>query len=161
MNLKGGGILLQIKYILKSSKGASSVLVVLLLVVLVVFGLAAVTTSLSAVRLGERSGDWYLDYYKLDAAAERVLAVLDRAIYLAEQDVKKLDDQGENEFHLLLDEKLTETGSGLSGDSLPFIDADISKNEIDGMRLHIRARIIYEEGSGRYTVLEWKVENER
>ena len=40
--------------IFKSEKGASSILVILLLVVLVVFGVAALTTALSNVRLDKK-----------------------------------------------------------------------------------------------------------
>ena len=67
----------------KSEKGASSVLVVLVLVVLVALGLSALTTSLSALRLGNRSGDWISDYYIMDDLAGENLAAIDGAIFTA------------------------------------------------------------------------------
>ena len=62
----------------KSEKGASSILVILLLVVLVVFGVAALTTALSNVRLGQKTADWNDKYYSADAKANEVYAQIDR-----------------------------------------------------------------------------------
>jgi len=44
--------------LMRSKKGASSILVILMLVVLVVFGVAALTTALSSMRLGQKVEDW-------------------------------------------------------------------------------------------------------
>ncbi len=66
--------------IMKSEKGASSILVILLLVVLVVFGVAALTTALSNVRLGQKTAGWNDKYYAADAKANEVYAQLDKAI---------------------------------------------------------------------------------
>jgi hypothetical protein len=71
---------------IKSTNGASSVLVVLVLVVLVTLGLSALTTSLSAVRLGNKSGDWTANYYFLDKAAEKNLSVIDISIIAARKE---------------------------------------------------------------------------
>jgi hypothetical protein len=70
---------------IKNNRGASSVLVVLVLVVMVALGLSALTTSLSAVRLGNRSGDWTVNYYLLDKAAEKNLSVIDSSIIEARE----------------------------------------------------------------------------
>jgi len=66
--------------ILKSKKGASSILVMLLLVVLVVFGVAALTTALSNVRLGQKTADWNDKYYAADAKANEMYAQLDKSL---------------------------------------------------------------------------------
>ncbi len=66
--------------IFKSEKGASSILVILLLVVLVVFGVAALTTALSNVRLGQKTADWNDKYYSADAKANEVYAQIDRTV---------------------------------------------------------------------------------
>ena len=66
--------------ILKSEKGASSILVILLLVVLVVFGVAALTTALSNVRLGQKTADWNDKYYSADAKANEVYAQIDEKV---------------------------------------------------------------------------------
>lgn len=63
-----------------SRKGASSILVILLLVVLVVFGIAALTTALSNVRLGQKTADWNDKYYTAEAKANEVYAEIDKAI---------------------------------------------------------------------------------
>lgn len=64
----------------KSRKGASSILVILLLVVLVVFGIAALTTALSNVRLGQKAADWNDKYYSAEAKANEMYAQIDRAV---------------------------------------------------------------------------------
>jgi hypothetical protein len=48
-------------------------------VVLVVFGVAALTTALSNVRLGQKTADWNDKYYAADAKANEVYAQIDRA----------------------------------------------------------------------------------
>lgn len=64
----------------KSRKGASSILVILLLVVLVVFGIAALTTALSNVRLGQKTADWNDKYYAAEAKANEIYAQIDKAV---------------------------------------------------------------------------------
>ena len=66
--------------LLKSNKGASSVLVILLLVVLVVFGVAALTTALSNVRLGQKVVGWDDKYYAAEAQANEMYAQIDTAV---------------------------------------------------------------------------------
>jgi hypothetical protein len=97
------------RIIIKSERGASSVLVVLVLVVLLGLGLAALTTSLASVRLGEKSGEWYSSYYELDRKAEEKLALIDRIIHISYEQTttymeeeKYLSEEGD------LDEKLQE-----------------------------------------------------
>ncbi len=69
------------KRVLASKKGASSILVVLLLVVLVVFGIAALTTSLSNLRLGQKSAEWNTGYYTAEAQAQECYAHIDKAVH--------------------------------------------------------------------------------
>ncbi len=69
-----------IKRIIASQKGASSILVVLLLVVLVVFGVAALTTSLSSLRLSQKVTEWNAQYYEAEAVAWERFAQIDRAV---------------------------------------------------------------------------------
>lgn len=68
------------KKLLRSEKGASSVLVILMLVVLVVFGVAALTTALSSVRLGQKVEDWNEKYYTAEAQANEMYAEIDKAV---------------------------------------------------------------------------------
>lgn len=68
-----------IKRILASKKGASSILVIMLLVVLMVFGVAALTTALSSMRLTQKVTDWNTQYYAAEAIAWERCAEIDRA----------------------------------------------------------------------------------
>jgi Tfp pilus assembly protein PilX len=69
-----------IKNILSSKKGASSIMVMLMLVVLVVFGIAALTTALSNMRLGQKVVDWNGKYYAAEKTANERYAMIDKAI---------------------------------------------------------------------------------
>lgn len=71
---------------MKSEKGASSILVILLLVVLVVFGVAALTTALSNVRLGQKVTDWNNKYYTAEGIANERYALIDKAIHEAAEE---------------------------------------------------------------------------
>ena len=66
--------------------GASSVLVILMMVVLVVFGLAALTTSMAAFRLAEKSDEWTKEYFGLEKQAEEYIFNVDGVLYKAETD---------------------------------------------------------------------------
>jgi Tfp pilus assembly protein PilX len=68
-----------VKKLLASKKGASSVLVILLLLALVVFGVAALTTSLSGLRLGQKISGWSSAYYAAEGLAARCWAQIDAA----------------------------------------------------------------------------------
>lgn len=74
-----------IKKLLVSKKGASSVLVILLLLVLVVFGIAALTTALSGLRLGQKVSDWSSAYYNAEGVAAHRWAQIDAAVSQAGQ----------------------------------------------------------------------------
>jgi Tfp pilus assembly protein PilX len=69
-----------IKDIIASKKGASSILVILLLVVLMVFGVAALTTALSSMRLSQKVTEWNAQYYEAEAIAWERFAEIDRAV---------------------------------------------------------------------------------
>jgi len=66
--------------LIRCKKGASSILVILLLVVLVVFGVAALTTALSNVRLGQKTADWNDKYYAAEAKANEIYAQIDKTL---------------------------------------------------------------------------------
>lgn len=72
-----------IRKVLRSSKGASSILVIMLLVVLLVFGIAALTTALSSMRLTQKVTDWNAQYYAAEAEAWERCAQIDRAVKTA------------------------------------------------------------------------------
>ena len=68
------------KRLMASNKGASSILVILLLLVLVVFGIAALTTALSGLRLGLKVSDWSEAYYGAEGIAAQRWAEIDKAV---------------------------------------------------------------------------------
>ncbi len=68
------------KNILSSKKGASSIMVMLMLIVLVVFGVAALTTALSNIRLGQKVQSWNAKYYAAEAEASERYAKIDKAV---------------------------------------------------------------------------------
>lgn len=68
------------KKILRSRKGSSSILVILLLVVLVVFGIAALTTALSNLRLGQKAAQFSGSYYAVEGEAQRRYAQIDKTV---------------------------------------------------------------------------------
>jgi Tfp pilus assembly protein PilX len=69
-----------IKKTLASKKGASSILVILLMVVLIVFGIAALTTALSNMRLGQKVADRTSAYYTAEGIASERFATIDKAV---------------------------------------------------------------------------------
>ncbi|NLT96963.1 MAG: hypothetical protein GXW96_02190 [Christensenellaceae bacterium] len=90
-----------IKRVLASQKGASSVLVILLLLVLVVFGVAALTTALSGLRLGQKVSDWNESYYRLEGQAARCWAEIDAAVSRAAESGEPFEQALENELKQL------------------------------------------------------------
>ena len=82
------------KYLPFNRKGASSVLIILMMVVLIVFGLAALTTSLAAMRLGDKANDWTGEYYELEATAEEFLFKVDGLLVQAELDAVNYIEKG-------------------------------------------------------------------
>ncbi len=71
---------------LTNRNGASSVLIILMMVVLVVFGLAALTTSMAAMRLTDKTTNWTGEYYALEKEAGKFLFDLDGILYAAESE---------------------------------------------------------------------------
>ncbi|MCD6321710.1 MAG: hypothetical protein J7L77_01670 [Clostridiales bacterium] len=95
------------KYLPFNKKGASSVLIILMMIVLIVFGLAALTTSLATMRLGDKSNDWTGEYYELEASAEEFLFNLDGFLIQAELNAISYIEEGrylENEKTLFPDD---------------------------------------------------------
>ena len=105
-----------IKKLLASKKGASSVLVILLLLVLVVFGVAALTTALSGLRLGQKVADWSTAYYGAEGVAAHRWAAIDAAVSRAgQQDADGFEQALEDNLAKLdFDTQLTSSDKGCS-----------------------------------------------
>lgn len=133
---------------LASRKGASSILVIMLLVVLVVFGIAALTTALSGMRLTQKVTDWNAQYYEAEAIAWERCADIDRAV----KDALVGTDAGEA--------SVTAALTALDFDA----QAEASEN---GLRIRyeawsedgtvgIRAALLVDLANGRLRVVQWQ-----
>jgi len=131
-----------IKRVLASQKGASSVLVILLLLVLVVFGVAALTTALSGLRLGQKVSDWNESYYRLEGQAARCWAEIDAAVSRAAESGEPFEQALENELKQLNFE------TTLKGNAITYEVCS------DGARLHVTL-VLDMEQSPRLRPTEW------
>lgn len=88
--------------LLKKEQGATSIFVMILMVVLIVFGLAALTTSLASLKLSNKNSLWTKEYYLLESKAEEYVAKIDQRLIKAEKvarDVATAKDQFNNEYY--------------------------------------------------------------
>ena len=135
-----------IRKLLASKRGASSVLVILLLLVLVVFGVAALTTSLSGLRLGQKVSDWTTAYYGIEGIAAHHWANIDAAVNQASQ-------QEADAYEQTLMNKLAELGFKTqlvkNGDAF-YISYEVWEGKTG---LHVTLEIAM-DGSGLHPV-EW------
>jgi hypothetical protein len=73
------------KICINGDKGSSSVLVILIMLTLVVFGLLALMSTYSGLKLSRKNAEWTKEYYALDARAEAQLAKIDSCLFEAEE----------------------------------------------------------------------------
>jgi len=57
----------------KTRTGSSSILVILLVVTMVVFGVLAMMSSYSGLKMARKTAQWTQDYYELESKAEIML----------------------------------------------------------------------------------------
>ncbi len=57
----------------RNRKGSSSILVILLIVTMVVFGVLAMMSSYSGLKMARKTAQWTNDYYELESKAEVML----------------------------------------------------------------------------------------
>lgn len=131
-----------IKRVLTCKKGASSVLVVLLLLVLVVFGIAALTTALSGLRLGQKVSNWNDSYYRMEGEAARCWAEIDAAVSRAVEAGGPLEKALANELEQLGFE------TTLKGNTITY---EVRSSE---GRLHVTLALDMEQ-SPRLRATEW------
>lgn len=131
-----------VKRILTSQKGASSVLVILLLLALVVFGVAALTTALSGLRLGQKVSDWNESYYRLEGQAARCWAEIDAAVSRAAETGGPFEQALKNEL------------KQLSFETTLKVNAITYEVRSDGARLHVTLALDMKQ-SPRLRPTEW------
>lgn len=71
-------------HILMDDSGATSILVIIFMIVLLVFGMAALTTSLASYKLANKNVDYIYGYYQVEGLANQQMLVLDRFVSQAE-----------------------------------------------------------------------------
>jgi hypothetical protein len=131
-----------VKRVLTSQKGASSVLVILLLLALVVFGVAALTTALSGLRLGQKVSDWNESYYRVEGQAARCWAEIDAAVSRAAETDGPFEQALKNELKQLSFE------TTLKGNAITY------EVRSDGARLHVTLALDMKQ-SPRLRPTEW------
>lgn len=83
---------------LKKENGATSIFVIILMVVLIVFGLAALTTSLASLKLSNKNTIWVKEYYLLEGEAESYLAMIDSTLKTAAKEAVVESNGNLNEY---------------------------------------------------------------
>jgi hypothetical protein len=61
----------------KKKKGSSSIMVILVMLTLVVFGVLALMSSYSDLKLSKKNANWLKGYYELDARGEELVSQID------------------------------------------------------------------------------------
>lgn len=150
--------------LMKSNKGASSVLVILLLVVLVVFGVAALTTALSNVRLGQKVVDWNDKYYAAEAQANEMYAQIDGVVKPAQLASRVLSSLPLDSIASSVDELGFEVESEIIETIIDFgEESTLHKTEIDFTYeawqedVGIRVTLTLGIESNELTIAEWRV----
>lgn len=78
-----------------NQKGATSIFVMIFMVILLVFGLAALTTSLASLKLADKNHSWSKEYYQLEANAEKEIAQIDQILFDAEVSARNYITEGQ------------------------------------------------------------------
>ncbi|RRD96073.1 hypothetical protein EII17_00770 [Clostridiales bacterium COT073_COT-073] len=72
---------------LKNNRGATSVLIMIMMIILMIFGLAALTTSVASKKLAQKNASWLKEYYALNGEAIKAYAYLEDTLDLDEAGV--------------------------------------------------------------------------
>ncbi len=137
-----------IKKLIGSEKGASSILVILLLVVLMVFGVAALTTALSSMRLGQKVAEWNAQYYEAEAIAWERFAQIDRAL----ADISNADEESVKKKLDALD---FDTDIEKSGAGFIFYYETWSKDTMVGIDVALSFQI-FDKGGTSLRATQWR-----
>ena len=66
--------------VFKKKKGSSSIMVILIMLILVIFGVLALMSSYSNLKLAKKNADWLEKYYGLDAKGEKLVSQIDLSL---------------------------------------------------------------------------------
>ncbi len=137
-----------VKNHLQNNRGATSVLIMIMMIILMVFGVAALTTSVASRKLAQKNAGWLAEYYALQGEAQAVYAHLDEALNLADagEDISRI----ETSLNRFLRENANCSFQRTDLESQPFI---ISMKVIESGKevpKEIRMGFILCKGEGRY-----------
>lgn len=128
MKLKCKSIIRNIN--LKSEKGSSSVLVIMIMLLLITFGVLAMMSSYSNLKIARKHADWTKDYYRLESNADKTYMEFEN-LYKAV--VEEMDHYLSNDLEI-----------GIESSSLPELvknalltDIDANENELCEQKLFL------------------------
>jgi hypothetical protein len=118
-----------IKLHIRKEEGATSIFVITLMVVLIVFGLAALTTSLASLKLSNKNTLWIKEYYALEGEAERLLSIIDGTLIGVADEAKSASNENKDQYVDIYYEKVWSNLFKLS-EAFPEIHILKEKNQV-------------------------------
>lgn len=79
---------MMIRKVFNKKKGSSSIMVILIMLTLVVFGVLALMSSYSDLKLSKKNANWLEKYYDLDAKGEKLISEIDSRLSQASKKAK-------------------------------------------------------------------------
>lgn len=144
-----------IRMLLKSNRGATSVLIMVMMIILMVFGLAALTTSAVSKKLAQKNANWLEEYYLLQGKAEKLMAEIEDKLYLEDSglDSAKLEDR----VNLLVKERQDISFETLNqGDTLYKLDAVVTEEAKEVPKsIQMQFLVVREESGYKLKVSKW------
>jgi hypothetical protein len=150
--------------LVKKKRGSSSIMVILIMLTLVVFGVLALMSSYSDLKLSKKNASWLEKYYSLDAKGEDLLSQIDSRLIAAAKkarigavlDKEKYLSLAQAEINAMKTEdklKLTKNNNMLIISSDLF---DKEKNKL-GISLEVEPALItgQNQGGKYYKVIKW------
>lgn len=144
-----------IKTLLKSNRGATSVLIMVMMIILMVFGLAALTTSAVSKKLAQKNATWLKEYYQLRGQAEKFRMELEDGLFL--EDPSLTEDRLEDRVESLMQDKKNFTYQMVDKDDVLYqIDAVVSEEDKEVPK-SIRMQFLVMRGTAGYRLklLKW------
>ena len=75
---------------IKRKSGSSSVLVIMIMLLLITFGVLAMMSSYSNLKIARKHAQWTREFYSLESLAEKDLSLIKAALLSAGEDVREL-----------------------------------------------------------------------
>ena len=144
--------------LLKNKRGSSSALIVMLVVLLIFFGVLALVSAASNIRLSEKRAVWNATYYFADYEAERVLSSIDRIRLPGAFSMTLTDDQLETiiqeelqQHPTIIEHEITVESSNVTVEAL----VAARPGETSGMSIKLAFRLPAEYPEAGVRILRW------